>query len=89
VEGKTNDQVLVHTSDVDAKDYRPPSFLERRGAIQPANVGARRRTYQRTESYIEDHLLDTRREWYGNLPALLTLLMEEQLQRAAERLMEE
>ena len=89
VEGKTSNQVFVHTSDVDAKDYRPPSFLERRGAIQPANVGARRRTYARAENYIEDHLLDTRREWHGNLPALLALFLEQQLQRAAERLIDE
>jgi len=89
VEGKTNNHVFVHTSDVDAKDYRPPAFLEKRGAIQPANIGLRRRAYQRAESYIEDHLLDTRREWHGSLSVLLAFFLEQQLQRAAERLIEE
>jgi hypothetical protein len=89
VEGKTNNLVLVHTSDVEAKDYRAPSFLERRGAIHPTNVGASRRTYQRAENYIEDHRLATRREWHGNLSAVLGFLLELQLQRAAERLIEE
>lgn len=89
VEGKTSNQVLVHTSDVDAKDYRPPAVLERRGAIHPTNVGPRRRTYQRAEKYVEDHLLDVRRDWHGNLPGLLTFFSERQLQRAAERLIDE
>ena len=89
VEGKTNNQVFVHVSDVVAKDYRPPAFMEKRGAINPTNAGARRRTYQRTEAYIEDHLLVTRLDWRGGLPALLTSFMDQQRQRAAERLIEE
>ncbi len=89
VEGKSNNQVFVHTSDVNAKDYRPPSFLERRGAIHPTNVGASRRTYQRAESYAEDHSLAIRREWHGNLPAVLAFFLEQQLQRAAEKLIDE
>ena len=89
VEGKTNNQVFVHTSDVAANDYRPPPFLDRRGAVQPANVGAVRRTYQRTENYIEDHPLAMRREWYGDLPEALVFFMEQQVQRAAERLIDE
>lgn len=89
VEGKTNNQVFVHPSDVTANEYRPPLFLTKRGAIVPTNAGARRRTYQRTEGYVEDHLLATRRDWRGGLPALLTSLMDQQLQRAAERLIEE
>jgi hypothetical protein len=89
VEGKASNQVLVHTSEVEAKDYRPPALLERRGAIHPTNVGPRRRIYQRAERYIEDHLLEMRRDWHGNLPGLLTLFLEGQLQRAAERLIEE
>jgi len=40
VEGKTSNPVFVHTSDVEAKEYRPPPFLEKRGTLQPANVGA-------------------------------------------------
>ena len=89
VEGKTNNDVFVHTSDADAKDYRPPSFLERRGAIHPTNTGAIRRTYNRAESYIEDHLLAIQREWRGNLRAVLAFFMETQHQRAAERLIDE
>jgi ATP-dependent Clp protease ATP-binding subunit ClpA len=89
VEGKTNNHVFVHTTDANAKDYRPPSSLERRGAINPANVGAVRRTYQRAETYIEDHLLATRREWHGNLPPSLAFFMEVQVQRAAEKLIDE
>ena len=89
VEGKTSNQVLVHTSDVDAKDYRAPALLERRGAVHPTHVGPRRRTYQRAEKYIEDHLLEMRRDWHGNLPGLLTFFLERQLQRAAERLIDE
>lgn len=89
VEGKTNNHVFVHTSDVKAKEYHPPSFLELRGAIQPVNVGARRRTYERAEAFIEDHLLASRRDWRGNLPALLAFFMDQQLQRAAEGLIEE
>jgi hypothetical protein len=89
VEGKINNHVLVHTNDVDAKDYRPPAFLGQRGFIQPVNVSARRRTYRRTEGYAEDHQLDIRQEWHGNLSALLAYLLERQLQRAAESLIEE
>jgi len=89
VEGKTNDNVFVHASDVAAKDYRPPSSLAKRGAINPANVGARRRTYQRTEVYVEDHLLATRRDWRGGLRSLLTFFMDQQRQRAAESLIDE
>ena len=89
VEGKANNHVFVHTSDVPAKEYRPPSFLEKRGSIQPVNVGASRRTYNRAESYIEDLLLETRRDWRGNLPAVLAFFMDQQVQRAAERLIEE
>jgi hypothetical protein len=89
VEGKTTNNVFVHTSDVAAKDYRPPSFLERRGAIHPTNVGAVRRTYQRTESYVEDHLLAARLSWQGNLPAVLAFFAEQQLQRAAGNLIDE
>jgi hypothetical protein len=89
VEGKTNNHVFVHPSDVNAQEYRPPLFLDKRAAIVPTNAGARRRTYQRTEGYIEDHLLATRRDWRGGLPALLTSFMDQQRQRAAERLIEE
>jgi ATP-dependent Clp protease ATP-binding subunit ClpA len=89
LEARTTNNVFVHTSDVDVKDYRPPSFLDRRGAIQPVNTGAVRRTYRRAEGYVWDHLLVMRRDWQGNLPAVLALLAERQLQHAAEKLIDE
>jgi len=89
VEGKTFNSVFVHTSDVIAKDYRPPAFVERRGAINPTNTGAVRRVYWRVDSYIQDHLLATRRDWHGDLPAALSFFLEVQVQRAAERLIDE
>jgi ATP-dependent Clp protease ATP-binding subunit ClpC len=89
IEGKANNPVFVHTSDVDVKDYRAPSVLERRGAVQPANVGASRRTYKRVEMYVEDHSLATTRNWRGNLPAVLAFFLDQQLQQAAEKLIEE
>ena len=89
VEGKTSNPVFVHTSDVEAKEYRPPAFLEKRGALQPANVGACRRTYKRTEMYVEDHSLALRQVWRMNLPVVLTHFLDQQLQRAAEKLIDE
>jgi len=88
VEGKTINPVFVHTSDV-VKEYRPPSSLERRGAVQPANVGACRRTYKRAEMYVEDHFLATRLDWRMNLPAVLAYFLDQQVQRAAEKLIDE
>jgi len=89
VEGKTNNQVFVHTSDVKVTEYRPPSFLARRGAVHATNTGATRRTYNRAESYIEDHPLATLREWRWSLPAMLEVFLEQQLDRAAEKLIDE
>jgi hypothetical protein len=90
VEGKTNNHVLVHTSDADMKDYQPPPVLAKRAAIQPMNVGPSRRTYKRAEMYVEDHLLQSQREWRGSVsPAVLVFFLDQQLQRAAERLIEE
>jgi ATP-dependent Clp protease ATP-binding subunit ClpC len=89
VENKTKNPVFVDTTDVVVKDYRPPSFLEKRGAVHATNVGASRRTYQRAESYIEDHLLAYRHDWHGNLPGAIAVFLERQLQTAAENLIEE
>jgi hypothetical protein len=90
VEGKTNNHALVHTSDADVKDYQPPPVLAKRAAIQPMNVGPSRRTYKRAEMYVEDHLLQSQREWRGSVsPAVLVFFLDQQLQRAAERLIEE
>jgi len=89
VEGKTSNPVFVHTSDVEMKEYRPPPFLEKRGTLQPANVGACRRTYKRAEMYVEDHSLAMRHVWRMNLPGVLTYFLGQQLQRAAEKLIDE
>jgi len=89
VEGKISNPVFVHTSDVEAKEYRPPLFLEKRGTLQPANVGACRRTYKRAEMYVEDHSLAMRHVWRMNLPGVLTYFLGQQLQRAAEKLIDE
>ncbi|HKG59698.1 MAG TPA: AAA family ATPase [Pyrinomonadaceae bacterium] len=89
IEGKTSNPVFVHASAVDVKEYRPPAFLARRGAVQPANVGACRRTYKRVEMYVEDVSLATRRDWRMDLPAVLAYFLDQQLKRAAENLIEE
>jgi hypothetical protein len=89
VEINTKNNVLVHTTDVIAKDYGPPSILQRRGAIHATNVGPALRTYERSERYIEDHLLTIRREWSDSLPDMLAFFVERHLQRAAENLIDE
>jgi hypothetical protein len=89
VEGKTSNPVFVHASAADVKEYRPPAFLARRGAVQAANVGACRRTYKRAEMYVEDVSLAMRRDWRMDLPAVLAYFLDQQLQRAAEDLIEE
>ena len=89
VEVNTKNNVLVHTTDVIAKDYVPPPLLARRGAIHATNVGPALRTYQRPESYVEDHQLTIRREWSGSLPEVVAFFVERHLQRAAENLIDE
>ena len=95
-EEQATHNLLVHTSDTDFKEYLPPSSLERRGAIAPASHGERRRTYNRTEGYVEDRVLDERREWHSaqadgmrGLAATLKYFIAEQLKRAAEKLIED
>ena len=89
VDGKTNHDLFVHVSDVAAKDYRAPAFLEKRGAIHPTTAGVVRRTYWRGNSYVEDYLLQAGRDWRNDLPAVLAFFMEQQLQQATQRLLEE
>lgn len=86
---KTSDHVFVHASDASLKDYRAPAFLTPRGAVQPINVGASRRTYNRKENFVEDHLLNMRLAWNNNLPAVLDFFLKKQLQEAAEKLIRE
>jgi ATP-dependent Clp protease ATP-binding subunit ClpA len=66
LEEKAVHNILVDTSEISLKDYKPPSSLERRGAITPASHGERRRVYHRAEGYIEDRTLDDRRQWQSN-----------------------
>ena len=86
---KTTDRLLVHTSDVEAKNYVALTTLARRGSISPVNYGECRRTYQRSEGYIEDHLLAQRREWRNDLIEMLQAFLEESHQRAAKNLIDE
>lgn len=92
IEEKAVDNLFVDTSETNFQEYKAPSSIERRGSINPANHGERRRVYQRSEGYIEDRALDERREWHANsagLSAVLKDLIDLQYQRAAEELIVE
>ncbi len=89
VENKSTNRILVHTSDVDLKDYLPPTTLARRGSISPVNHGECRRTYHRTENYIEDHEIAQRRDWRNDLVEAIESFTEQLHQRTAEHLIEE
>lgn len=89
VQGKTTDRLLVYTSDADPKEHRPPATLARRGSISPVNYGECRRTYHRTDGYIEDHQLPQLRDWRNDLVKALQAFTEQSHQRAAEKLIEE
>jgi hypothetical protein len=39
--------------------------------------------------YVEDHSLATRLNWRGNLPMVLAYFLDQQLKRAAEKLIDE
>lgn len=96
VEAKAVHNLFVDTSEISFQEYKAPSALERRGSITPASHGERRRVYQRSEGYIEDRILDERREWLGHsadtirrLSAALKNLIETQYERTAEKLIVE
>jgi hypothetical protein len=94
LEGKAVHNILVDTSEISFKDYKPPSSLERRGSITPASHGeSRRRVYHRTDSYIEDRMLDDRRDWPSNsaeaIPSMLKDFIEIMHERTAESLIVE
>ncbi|HEU0253382.1 MAG TPA: hypothetical protein VFR12_10155, partial [Pyrinomonadaceae bacterium] len=89
VEGKAINRLLVHTSDTEPKEYSSPSTLARRGSISAVNYGESRRTYHRTESYIEDHQLPRRRDWHNDLVEALRSFTEQSHQNAAEKLIDE
>ena len=92
IEGKAVHNLFVQTSEISFQNYKAPSSLNRRGSINPANQGERRRVYSRTEGFIEDRLLDDRREWQGNAAGLSATLKEFtaiQHERTAEKLITE
>lgn len=91
LEEKSVHNILVDTSEISFKDYKPPSSLERRGSINPASHGERRRVYHRTEGYIEDRALDDRREWQSNsdVSAILKDFIDLMHERTAEKLIVE
>ncbi len=89
VHGKTTNRILVHTSDIDPKEYRAPSTLARRGSITPVNYGECRRTYHRSDGYIEDHEIPQRRDWRNDLVAAVQSFTAQLHQRAAEKLIDE
>lgn len=77
IEGSTIHNILVDTSELSFKEYKPPSSLERRGSITPAGHGERRRVYLRTEGTIEDRLLYDRREWQSNSDESLSTTLKD------------
>ena len=92
IEGKAVHNIFVQPSEIRYQEYRAPSSLARRGSINPASHGERRRVYHRAESYIEDRLLYERRVWQGNsfeLSATLKIFTEMQYERATEKLITE
>ena len=96
IEEKAVHNLFVHTSEASFHEYKAPASLERRGSINPASHGERRRTYHRTDGYIEDRILDERREWPGysvdamrRLSAVLKELIDVQYERTAEKLITE
>lgn len=91
LEEKAVHNILVDTSEISFKDYKPPSSLERRGSITPGSHGERRRVYHRTESYIEDRVLDDRREWQSNsdVSAILKDFIDLMHEHTAEKLIVE
>lgn len=92
IEGKAVHNIFVHASEISFQEYKAPSSLARRGSINPANQGERRRVYDRTQGYIEDRLLDERRDWQGNsaeLSAALKDFTKLQHIRMAEKLITE
>lgn len=96
IEEKAVHNLFVHTSETSFHEYKAPPSLERRGSINPASHGERRRTYHRSDGYIEDRILDERREWPGysldamrRFSGVLKELIEMQYERSAEKLIVE
>ena len=89
IHGKATNRLLVHTTDIEPKEYRAPSTLARRGSITPVNYGECRRTYHRTDNFIEDHQIPQRRDWRNDITEALQSFTEQLHQRAAEKLIDE
>jgi len=90
IEEKTVHNLLVETSEVNFEEYAAPLTLARRGSIIP---GERRRTYHRTDGYIEDRTIDARKDWHGNSDERLSATLQEFIsimhERTAEKLIVE
>lgn len=89
IQGKATNRLLVHTSDIAPKDYRAPKTLARRGSITPVNYGECRRTYHRSDGFIEDHEIPQRRDWRNDLMEALQTFTHQMHRRAAEKLIDE
>ncbi|HEU5459185.1 MAG TPA: AAA family ATPase, partial [Pyrinomonadaceae bacterium] len=89
IQGKTTNRLLVHTSDIDVKDYRAPTAFARRGSISPVNYGECRRTYHRTDAYIEDHQIPQRRDWRNDLVEAVQSFTQQLHKLTAEKLIDE
>ena len=89
IRDKTTDRLLVHTSDVEPKNYVALKTLARRGSVSPVNYGEGRRTYNRTEGYVEDHQIAEQREWRTDLAEVLQAFTKRSHQLAAEKLIDE
>ncbi|HXC72940.1 MAG TPA: AAA family ATPase [Pyrinomonadaceae bacterium] len=78
IEAKMVHDVLVDASESSFEEYAPPSSLTRRGSITPVTHGeGRRRLYHRTEGYIQDRVLDERRDWQSNSAEGLSATLKE------------
>lgn len=82
----TTDQILIHTSEANWKDYLPPTGLQKRGAIAHQT---KRRTYDEKENLIKDDLLEDEFDYsLREFSEKLFELIEERLNAIAEELID-
>jgi len=90
IEEKTVHNLLVDAIEVGFEEYAAPSLLTRRGSITHSKP---RRVYHRTEGYIEDQMLEDRRDWQSNSDEGLSATLKEFIDimhvRTAEKLIVE
>jgi ATP-dependent Clp protease ATP-binding subunit ClpA len=80
------DQVLIHTSEADWKNYLPPTGLQKRGSI---GHQTKRRTYNKMNNLIKDNLLEDEFDYYPRtFNEKLFELIEERLNVIAEELID-